>query len=209
MSHTNGTISDSIDNDGKSVANTTPVFDSGTQGRVDEPEILRGIDTESPDRIKIDFGGSGGGNSGSGPKRRGRPPGSGRKSATEATAQESLHLASFDLKDILISLHAMGASFFQVAELNLSEIEAQSLADAIAKVAKYHAVNLDPCKFAYINLAMVAGSIYGSRFVEIKRRNATKPRPAPVPINKTETPSEPVFDPQTFHMESMSNVGSL
>jgi hypothetical protein len=74
------------------------------------------------------------------------------------------------LTEVLFSLHQMGAAFFAVAELELDKTEAEKLGSAIKEVAKFYAVSFDPKKLAIFNLAIVAGGIYGTRFVAIRTR---------------------------------------
>jgi len=108
------------------------------------------------------------------------------------------------LKELLISLHLGLSAVLDTQELTLEETEAKRLADAFTEVGKYYAVNFDPKKVAIANLLIVAGGIYGPRFMAWKIRKSLETpeptpvmsidRPAPAPKAKTngkaQTPSE-------------------
>jgi hypothetical protein len=64
----------------------------------------------------------------------------------------------------------MGAAILDTPELVLDESEAKALADASAKVAAHYNHTIDPRTMAWVNLAMVAGGIYGTRIFAIRAR---------------------------------------
>jgi hypothetical protein len=89
--------------------------------------------------------------------KRGRP----RRGAAEAESAQNL-------AGILLSLHAMGAVLLKTPELELTEEESAKLAGAIAHVNElYGGVVLPEKVAAWINLVMVAGTIYGPRIIVI------------------------------------------
>jgi hypothetical protein len=61
----------------------------------------------------------------------------------------------------------MLAGITKTAELALDQNESKMLAQAIADVAKFYPVAVDPKTIAWINLTMVAGMVYGPRIVAI------------------------------------------
>lgn len=67
-------------------------------------------------------------------------------------------------------------------EMNLSPEEAHEFADAAVNVAKHYDVGASAKALAWTDLAMVAGSIYGVRVMQImgrKQPGRAAPRPAP------------------------------
>jgi hypothetical protein len=124
-----------------------------------ERETINGFETIEPGDAAGRAAGSGSG------KRRGRPPGSaaGAKKASKADIG--------GLESILFSLHMMGAAILDTPELVLDEGEAKALADAAAKVAGHYNHTIDPRTVAWVNLAMVAGGIYGTRVFAIRARH--------------------------------------
>lgn len=91
-------------------------------------------------------------------RKRGRPKGSGgkTKAAKVSTSLEGI-------EGILLSLHMMGAAMLQIPELVLSEKEAASLTDGIARVASLYDFGASEKTIAWMNLAVIAGGIYGTR----------------------------------------------
>lgn len=122
-----------------------------------------------------DGAGSDGGGSAEPARRRGRKPGSGRKGKAAA-----LDLSGVEA--ILLSAHTMLAAMTKTPELIISQDEANKLASAINTVQEHYPVHVDPKAMAWLNLAGVAGMIYGPRiFVAVKRK-----RESPSP--KSEAP---------------------
>jgi hypothetical protein len=183
---------------GKSDPDATVKSDDRIENRISDPEIINGIEVESgPDTERIGDANTGGeprrNKDGTISKRRGRKPGS------RSEEKESLRLSSISLETLLYSIHAMGAEFLACKELELEKDEAKKLADAVQEVGKYYNVSFDPKKVAIVQLAVVAGGIYGPMFVQIRRRlKAEKIQRPPVPINRpqqekqAQTPSRPL-----------------
>ena len=73
----------------------------------------------------------------------------------------------------------MGASFLKIPELMISESESEALAKSVARVAEFYdfAILSDEA-MAWVNLAMVAGGIYGPRFVAATLRPSEEKKPA-------------------------------
>lgn len=101
-----------------------------------------------------------------GTRRIGRP----RRGAAEAESAQNL-------AGILLSLHAMGAVLLKTPELELADEEAAKLAGAIAHVNElYGGIILPEKAAAWINLVMVAGTIYGPRIIVINaKKKSGKP----------------------------------
>jgi len=83
-------------------------------------------------------------------------------------------------------MHGMLAAISKTPEMALDNEEAMALAKGIADVAQYYPVNMAPEIYAWINLAMIAVPIYGSRIYlvsqrrrEEKMKNVTPQQPAP------------------------------
>lgn len=64
----------------------------------------------------------------------------------------------------------MLAGITRTDELALSSDEAESLAGALATVNQFYQVEVAEKTLAWINLAQVAGMIYGTRLVAIRQR---------------------------------------
>ncbi len=113
---------------------------------------------------------SGGSGTRRGRRKRGRPPGSKTKTASQSAPRQKapLHLAG--IETILLSCHSMLAAIVQAPELELAEAEAKALARGIETVAKHYPVELSPKRLAWGNLTLVAGSIYGPRAILLFQR---------------------------------------
>ncbi len=110
-----------------------------------------------------------GGDSGTG-KRRGRPRG------TAGRRNKSTSETSANLEALLFSLHAMAASFTSIPELMLTQDEAKLLADATKRVSDLYEISVIPEKaMAWINLCIVAGGIYGPRYMVAMHKEKTAP----------------------------------
>jgi len=81
----------------------------------------------------------------------------------------------------------MLASITKTPELILDESEAKAIAEATAKVSELYDLSADPKTIAWCNLAMVCGTVYGTRFIAIrsrkKERKETVRKDKIVPIN--------------------------
>lgn len=105
------------------------------------------------------------------PRKRGRKPGS--RNAPKQSQKES----SADLTAILLSIHYMGAALLKVPELALEEAEAKRLGAAVARINELYGGMVIPEKqMAWANLVIVAGSVYGPRFIahNINKKNPSK-----------------------------------
>lgn len=94
-------------------------------------------------------------------KRRGRPPGSGRKAGKPSKKTVSSSLEG--IEGILLSLHLMGAAFLKIPELQLADEEAAKLSEAIGRVAALYDFGASEKTLAWINLAVCMGGVYGTR----------------------------------------------
>lgn len=113
------------------------------------------------------IGGTDAGNSGTGKRGRGRPPGSGNgrssnRDARRPTAQETKS-SIVGIEKILHSIHLVLAKATKVQELELDPKEAEVLAASLSNVAAHYSIAVDPKITAWIGLIGVAGSIYGPR----------------------------------------------
>lgn len=97
----------------------------------------------------------------------------------------------------------MAAAILKVPDLELDKDEARRLAEAAAAVGEFYKIGLDAKKTAWVNLAAVAGSIYGPRIMAaaIRRRKALEEaRRAPAPAGRPAerpVPVPPVTMPTT------------
>lgn len=159
----------------------------GNAGGIAEPEIINGFEAESPATERIATGDT----TGTGRKRRGRPPGSRNATGSASRNETSVRLESLKISDLLYSIHLMGSEMMKVPELELDKEECTKLADAIADVSKYYVTAFDPKKVAWCHLAVIAGGIYGTRFFAYRNRialqkqlggipHAANPKPTPV-----------------------------
>lgn len=136
-------------------------------GPSDSADDGSGIPTVEPSEIS---------GSSDAPKRgRGRPRGSTSTKYTSDTKQSKQ--TAQDLSGILMGIHSMAAAFLKVPELELDQVEAKALGDAVNKVqAEYKIPILDPKTMAWINLLMVTGGVYGPRLAahSIRKKNERK-----------------------------------
>lgn len=93
--------------------------------------------------------------------------------------------------------HAMLAGIVKAPELELDESEAGQLAVALSTVNAFYHVEVAEKTMAWVSLAMVAGTVYGSRLVAIgarrrEERGATRARPVnAAPVQPVATPVSP------------------
>ena len=144
-----------IDTTGRVAEPTDSESDSSDCGESHSDTIINPAD--------IAAGGSGDSGTGTGTgKRRGRKPGvrnSGSSRKEKTQTQETL-------ESLLLSVHFMGARLLKIPELELSEDEGKKLASAVNRVAEMYDVTVIPEKtLAWINLATIAGTIYGPRVI--------------------------------------------
>jgi len=108
-----------------------------------------------------------GGSSDGIPKRRGRKPGS--KNRAGGTSPRSATQTSQDISVLLFSLHLGVAAIFKSPGFAITPDESEKLGDAITRVTELYDISVLPEKtIAWINLAMVAGTIYGPRMMTKK-----------------------------------------
>lgn len=128
------------------------------------------IDPDELESGNGDRGASTGGGTGSDPgtgKRRGRKPGS--KNGTTKKSKDGLDISG--LEKILFSVHLALSAATKVPELRLDQDEARELAKAAANVqSHYEASIVDPKTMAWIQLGMVAASVYGPRVMSYSLR---------------------------------------
>lgn len=150
---------------------------SGSGGNAGE--WIAGFEAVEPTELG-DAAGSGAG------KRRGRPRGS--RNAAPGTAPKKANLAG--VEGILLSIHAIAAGLISVPELRLNPEEAKQYGDAIRNVSAQYDHRIDPKTMAWVQLALVTGTIYGGRIVLYYKRRAAEekqqnggnpPRPFAVP----------------------------
>lgn len=137
------------------------------------------------------------------PRRRGRPKGSKNRVSSDTT--KTTNNLIVDIESLLLSGHLMLASF-TVPEMAIDPMEAKRLADAIKELGKHYAFGMDPKKFAWTQLILTAGSIYGPRAVAIYKRETAIPlasvaekrsetvaqkatEESPIPIDRAKTQS--------------------
>lgn len=88
-------------------------------------------------------------------------------------------------------MHAMLASIVQNPTLMLSAEESENLAKGIVNVARhYDASGMSAKTIDWVNLIMVAGAIYGTRFVTWRRMRQDGQMQAEPPVN----PNQPLVN---------------
>lgn len=117
---------------------------------------------------------------------RGRPPGSGRKSAESGGngeqegkigGKKSTKLDVEVFATQLVGAHKMLALVTKNALWIISEKEALALATAMLDVMKYHAINIDPANLAYLKLMGVILMVHGTRLftiMQMKKKEAER-----------------------------------
>lgn len=129
-------------------------------------------------------------------KRRGRPrgpnykPRTGSNTGTAGTGAEKTAPSrdlGINLEEALLSGHAAVAELISYPEFELEKDEAKKLADALTRVNRYLAVNIDPKHLAFVNLFFVCLMIYGMRYI-VWRKTHEKKVAAPTPIRAVPTP---------------------
>jgi hypothetical protein len=108
----------------------------------------------------------------------------------------------------LFSTHAILASALKVPEIALTKVEAKTLAEAAAEVAKYYPYAIDPKTVAWVNLATCAGLTYGPRIYMARtridaERRAKKAKPVTPSERPQETPARDVPESNVFIMPGM------
>jgi hypothetical protein len=158
--------------------------DHGTTEQQQPAESIAGFNTFDPTTGNPDRGS---GDSGTPRRGRGRPPGSKTKThypgSTPTPASEKKNNLS-GLEGVLITIHMAAAKVLECPELQLAEEEGKALAQAVQRVNEQYTTQLNPKILAWMQLAMVAGSIYGTRIYAIRARQqsaaAGSPQARPV-----------------------------
>jgi hypothetical protein len=73
-----------------------------------------------------------------------------------------------------LSVHALLAGIAKTPELALDPGEGKLLAQGMIDVAKFYPVVVDPKTLAWINLSMIAGTVYGTRIFAIAAKQSAK-----------------------------------
>ncbi len=138
---------------------------NAASGETAANEYLDPADLASPVNGSQGSNGSGNGSSAGEPvrKRRGRKPGS-------INAKKGETISVDGLASIIFSAHAMLAGITHSQELMLDPTEATQLAQATANVSRHYGVAMAAKTVDWINFAMVAGGIYGTRLIAIRMR---------------------------------------
>lgn len=187
------------------VSNASRITDAGADSKPADTnssgtyvsEIINGYEAESPatERIGGDF---------TGPKRRGRPPGSrnsGGSANTNTTEKAKILLSSFSIEGLLIGIHQMGAAILKTSELEISASEAKQLSDATQAVLKEYNHVINPKTAAWIQLCVALGSVYGTRIVAVQMRNKTERKAKVVVIPSQHREPEPIVPPSPMERE--------
>lgn len=138
-----------------------------------------------PATASIDRGAGAGAGAGTG-KRRGRKPGTKNKprgtSASQATA---------DLSGMLFTVHMVMAKMVKSELLQITKEEAEELSAAITRVTQLYDVHLlDEKTWAFLNLALVVGNVYGTRLMVATMKNKQEKKNVvdmPITFNPTGT----------------------
>jgi len=76
---------------------------------------------------------------------------------------------------MLYGIHAMAAIALEAKEFAISEDESKQIAKALVNVQQHYEMTISPETMAWINLGMVAASIYGPRtYIVINRKRKEK-----------------------------------
>jgi hypothetical protein len=109
-------------------------------------------------------------------------------------------LEGLSIKDLLIGIHAFGASISGIEELEIDEAEGKKLGDAVEELSRIYGKTISPKTMAWTNFAAALGVVYGPRIMAYRVRmekeqamgnTAPKPGPQPVPRNRQDTPPAP------------------
>jgi hypothetical protein len=130
----------------------------------------------------------------SGPKRKGRPPGS--KNRVQDTTRKVTQIAKTlgTIENLLISIHS-GLAFW-VPEMELDQKEAKAIATAVGDLAEYYPVNVNPKAIAWAGLLAELGKIYGTRAYAFYQRKKLEEKKVPTPIDIAKPTVVPKQQPQ-------------
>lgn len=127
-------------------------------------------------------------------RRRSKPVGSTSRGKRETGPTSK---TSSDISALLFSMHMMGAAFLKSPQLIITEDEAKQLSDAVTRVTELYDVPLmDEKSRAWVNLAMVGASVYGTRVAAVFVERKRKPR-NPVPQSQPRSVMGVVDFPQS------------
>lgn len=76
------------------------------------------------------------------------------------------------LTNALVNIHALLAGMTQIPEIAIDREQAEVLASAASEVMQHYDFGMNPEQQAWVNLMMVAGSIYGSKVFAYKIRKS-------------------------------------
>lgn len=76
------------------------------------------------------------------------------------------------LTSALVNVHALLAGMTQIPEIAIDREQAEVLASAASEVMQHYDFGMNPEQQAWVNLMMVAGSIYGSKVFAYKIRKS-------------------------------------
>jgi hypothetical protein len=176
------------------------------------PESIAGFESFDPTTGTTERGDS---SSGTG-KRRGRPPGTKNRVPLGGTSKAEKESNISGLEGVLVTIHLAAAKMLDTPELQLTEAEAHSLAGAVQKVNEQYQTMLNPRALAWLQLAMVAGSIYGTRIYAVRARylaqgaGGSAPRPAPGPAkNVIDIKSTPKPGPAPMEARTPADLYGL
>jgi hypothetical protein len=108
-------------------------------------------------------------------RKRGRPPGSGKRSANiepgNASAgidagKKPIKKTELDVGSLATQLegvHKMAAIFLKNPTIEISTDESKKLAQALQNLAKQYSITVNPAVMAWVQLIGVSGAIYGPR----------------------------------------------
>lgn len=103
-------------------------------------------------------------------KRRGRKPGTKNKPRGTSTSQ-----ATADLSGMLFTAHLFMAKMLKSEVIEITKEESEELSSAITRVTQlYDVALLSEKNWAFLNLAMVMGNIYGTRLAVISKQSKKK-----------------------------------
>ena len=122
---------------------------------------------------------AGTGDSGTGTgKRRGRKPGTKNKPRGTSTTQ-----ATADLSGMLFTVHLFMAKMLKSEVMEITKEESEELSSAITRVTQlYDVALLSEKNWAFLNLAMVMGNIYGTRLMVISKQSKKKTNVVDMPF---------------------------
>lgn len=162
--------------------------------RPPEPQIISGYEAFEPATERINTGAGIGGGSGADAGGGGSTPRitksgridrrtlRGKSDSGAATEKASSDLkANISIPDLLVGIHDIAATFLHIQELQMSEDEAKKLGDAVVEVGKHYNHTVNPKVMAWINLALVGGGLYSTRYMAYKIRIDAEKGPQQVP----------------------------